>query len=117
MRPTFTVLSLLLFASIALGQQSNKPTAEAPKPETVRLEIQAQQEIAEAQRQAEEAKTALEAAIANHKAAQQLVATLVFKAMAEAKLSPKEWQIRQDPSGIYFEKVKLADNSPTTLPK
>jgi hypothetical protein len=85
-------------------------------PTIVRLDAQSQQEIAEAQRVANEARATLDAASAHYDAAQQKVITAVFKAMADAGLKPKEWAIKQDQNGIYFEGVKPVEAAAATSP-
>ncbi|MGH9872475.1 MAG: hypothetical protein ACRD9S_08415 [Pyrinomonadaceae bacterium] len=111
MKQTLVLVLSILSLTVAGGQQTKQSTATAAKPEIVRLEPQAQLEIAEAQRQANEAKAALEAATAKYDAAQQRVVTLVYKAMAEGKLSPKEWLIKQDQGGIYMERIQPAETA------
>lgn len=110
----FTIADAQEKASIKPGPVSNSgPLAPGTEsgpvvapPTVVRLEAQSQQEIAEAQRVASEARATLDSASAHYEAAQQKVFTAVFKAMADAGLKPKEWAIKQDANGIYFEHVK-----------
>lgn len=89
---------------------------DKPKPETFRLEQQSQQEIADAQRVVNEARAALDAASARYDAAQQKVVAAVFKAMADAGLKPKEWVIKQDQLGVYFERIKPGETASVTAP-
>jgi len=73
----------------------------------VTITPEAQQEILEAQRSIREAKTFLESASAKYGVAEQRVAILVYKSMAELKLSPKEWEVIQDEDGsVKFKKIK-----------
>ena len=97
------LIALLSQCFVAVGQEQS--TAQG-KPDIKRFEPQSQPELAEAQRQANEARTAAEAAAARYETAQQRVLTVLYRVMAEMKLSPKEWQVKQDQAGIYFEKLK-----------
>jgi len=106
------VLSLLIMATIAVGQTKAQQQAQR-RPEVQRLDAP---ELAEAQRQASEARTAAEAAAARAEAAaaraetaQQRVLTVLYRVMAEMKLSPKEWQVKPDQSGLYLERIKPAE--------
>lgn len=112
-RTLLTCVLLVCALTAAFGQQQSTP---ASKPETVRLEAQPQQEIGEAQRVANEARAALEAASARYDAAQQKVVTSIYKAMADAGLKPKEWAIKQDQAGIYFERIKPVETAAATTP-
>lgn len=99
------LIAALILCAFTVGTAQEKPSAPA-KPEIKRLDPQPSNELAEAQRQAVEARTALEAANANYQAAQLRVKVVLLQAMAEMKLSPKEWAIKQDQQGgIYFEKL------------
>lgn len=98
------ICALTVCAFTITNAQEKKPAPAVP--ETVRLEGQSQQEVAEAQRLANEARSAAETASARYDAAQQKVVTAIFKAMAESGLKPKEWTVKQDQAGIYFERLK-----------
>lgn len=109
---TSTLLTFIL-TIVAVAQQG-KPS----NPETARLPAEAQQEISGAQRTAQEARVAAEAAASRYETAQQRVLSSIYKAMAELKLSPKEWQIRQDQQGnIYFQRLEPAKGSEGSPPK
>ncbi len=104
------IITLLITTTIALGQ--TKATKQAQS-DVQRLEAP---ELAEAQRQAAEARTAAEAAAARAETAQQRVLTVLYRVMAEMKLSPKEWQVRQDQSGVYLERIKPAESAASVSP-
>jgi hypothetical protein len=114
---TLILLALLFLVPAVMAQQPNAasqghapaPAAKPAPQDSVPASPESQQEIAELQRQAGEARAAAEAAAARYDAAQQRVATAIFKAMAELKLSPKEWRVSQDKQGnIVFEKIPTA---------
>lgn len=113
MKRIFLTCALMLCVFTVVSSQDNPKPAN---PETVRLEAQPQQDINDAQRQANEARAALDAASARYDAAQQKVITAIFKSMADAGLKPKEWAIKQDQAGIYFEKLNPVETTTATPP-
>lgn len=85
---------------------------ETPKPEVVRIEAPAQQQIAELQRLADEANLISEVAKARKETAQQKLTTAIYKAMADAGCPTSQCVVKQSQQdGIYFERVKLAETA------
>lgn len=117
MAKLFILITLLFVFSISIVGQQQKPTSGA----SVTVSTEAQKQFTEAVAQAERAKADAEVATARLEVAQTRVTALIFRLMAQLKLSPDEWQAVLTKEGeLQFVKIQssgAAAATPVPTPK